>query len=132
MTTFPATHVSVPIDCPADQVYAFASNPENLPRWASGLSSGIRKVGEDWIADSPMGTIKVKLADPNPFGVLDHDVTLATGETFYNPMRVFPNNEGSECVFTLYRRPGVTDKAFADDRRAIETDLRALKAILES
>src|SRR5262249_27425941 len=44
---------------PAD-VYAFASNPENLPRWASGLSGSIENVNGDWIATSPMGKVKVK------------------------------------------------------------------------
>ena len=35
-----------------------------------------KKVNEDWIAESPMGTVKVKFAEKNQFGVLDHDVTL--------------------------------------------------------
>ena len=132
MTTFPASHISISIDCPADRAYAFASNPENLPRWAAGLSGSIRKVGEDWMAESPMGDIKIQFADPNPFGVLDHDVTLPSGEVFYNPMRVFPNDGGCECVFTLFRRPDVTDEAFADDLHAIESDLITLKTILEA
>jgi len=52
-----------------------------------------------------MGRMKVKIAEKNQFGVLDHDVTLPSGVKVYNPMRVFPNNDGSELVFTLYRRP---------------------------
>jgi hypothetical protein len=30
-------------------------------------------------------------------------------------MRVFPSNDGSELVFTLYRRPDVSDQEFAED-----------------
>ena len=86
-----------------------ASNPENLPKWAAGLSGSIKKVNEDWIAESPMGRVKVKFAEKNQFGVLDHDVTLPSGVKVYNPMRVFPNNDGSELVFTLYRRPDVSE-----------------------
>jgi hypothetical protein len=33
---------------------------------------------------------------------LDHDVTLPSGETLSNPMRVVPNGTGSEVVFTLF------------------------------
>ena len=29
------------------QVYEFASNPENLPKWAAGLGDSINKVNED-------------------------------------------------------------------------------------
>jgi hypothetical protein len=46
-------------------------------------------------------------------------------------MRVLPNGGGSEFVFTLIRRPGVSDAEFAKERAAIENDLKALKALLE-
>ena len=112
--TFMAKHISVSINRSAVQVYEFASNPENLPKWAAGLSGSIKKINEDWVAEAPMGRVKVKFAEKNKFGVLDHDVTLPSGVKFYNPMRVFPNHDGSELVFTLYRRPGVSDQEFAE------------------
>ena len=49
----------------------------------------------------------------------------------YNPMRVFPNNDGSELVFTLYHRPDVSDQEFAEDAKSVEKDLAKLKALLE-
>ena len=49
----------------------------------------------------------------------------------YNPMRVFPNNDGSELVFTLYRRPEMSDQEFAEDAKAVEKDLAKLKTLLE-
>ena len=98
---------------------------------AAGLSGSIKKVDEDWITESPMGTVKVKFADKNKFGVLDHDVTLPSGVKVYNPMRVFPNNDGSELVFTLYRRADVSDQEFAEDAKAVEKDLAKLKTLLE-
>src|SRR3989338_2540046 len=107
--TFFAKHINVSINSSADKVYEFASNPENLPKWAAGLSGSIKKANGDWIAESPMGRIKVEFADKNKFGVLDHDVTLPSGEIAHNPMRVFPNNDGSELVFTQYQRSGVSD-----------------------
>ena len=63
--TFMAKHISVSINRSAAQVYEFASNPENLPKWAAGLSGSIKKVDEDWIAESPMGTVKVNFAEKN-------------------------------------------------------------------
>jgi hypothetical protein len=116
---------------PAD-VYAFAADPRNLPRWARGLGGAIREVDGEWVADSPMGTGTVRFAPRNDLGVLDHDVVLASGERVHNPLRVMANDEGSEVVFTLYRRPGVSDDAFAADARAVEADLRALEALLEA
>ena len=78
-----------------------------------------------------MGKVKVKFAENNKFGVLDHDVTLPAGVKVYNPMRVFPNNNGSELIFTLYRRPEVSDQEFAEDAKSVERDLAKLKILLE-
>jgi len=129
--TFMAKHISVSINRSAVQVYEFASNPENLPKWAAGLSGSITKINEDWVAEAPMGSVKLKFAEKNKFGVLDHDVTLPSGVKVYNPMRVFPNHDGSELVFTLYRRPDMSDQGFAEDTKSVEKDLAKLKTLLE-
>ena len=128
---FFSKHISVSVPASADKVYAFVSDPMNLPKWAAGLSGSIQKKGDDWVAESSMGQIKIKFADKNTFGVLDHDVTLPSGETFYNPMRVFQNGEGCEVVFTLYLHPGQSDQQFLEDEIAVAKDLRTLKTLLE-
>ena len=130
--TFSSKHISISIERSADQVYAFASDPENLPKWAAGLSGSIEKVDGDWIAESPMGKVRVAFADRNAFGILDHDVTLPSGVTIRNPFRVLPNDDGSELIFTLYRRPGVSVEDFAEDGRLVYRDLEKLKGLLES
>ena len=130
--TFKSVHISVSIDRPADTVYEFTSNPENLPKWAAGLGDSIKNVDGDWIAESPRGRIKIKFADKNKFVVLDHDVYLPSGTKFYNPMRVFPNNDGSELIFTLYRQPDMSEQMFAEDADAVTRDLRKLKTLLEN
>ena len=129
--TFMAKHISVSIERRAAEVYEFASNHENLPQWAGGLSGSIKKVDDEWIAEAPMGTVKVNFVEKNKFGILDHDVTLSSGAKFYNPMRVFPNNHGSEVIFTLYRQAGMSDQKFADDAGSVERDLNKLKTLLE-
>jgi hypothetical protein len=75
--------------------------------------------------------VKVKFAEKNKFGVLDHDVTLPSGVKVYNPMRVFPNNHGSELVFTVYHRPDMPDQESAEDAKAVEKDLAKLRTWLE-
>jgi hypothetical protein len=126
-----STHLAIVIDCSADDAYAYASDPLNLPEWAAGLSTGIREENGVWVSDSPMGRIVVEFAQPNVLGVLDHVVTLASGERFYNPMRVIPDGAMCEVVFSLRRQATMDDAAFEADRAAVEADLRALKEILE-
>lgn len=126
-------HVSITIARAPGEVYGFASDPHNLPRWAAGLArSEASRDGDAWIADSPLGRVRIRFAERNRFGVLDHDVELPSGEVVHNPMRVMPHGEGSELVFTLFRRPGMSDEELAEDRAAVETDLRTLKGLLET
>lgn len=130
--TYVAKQVSVSIKQPVSEVYDYASRPENLPKWAAGLStSTITKSGDYWIAQSPMGKVKIKFAEKNELGVLDHEVTLPDGEVNYNPFRVVRNGNGSEVTFTLFRLPRMSDEDFEKDASMVEKDLEKLKSILE-
>lgn len=125
-------HISIYIARRPSEVYAFACDPRNLPLWAAGLArSGITRDGDAWLVDAPFGKARLRFAEPNGFGVLDHDVELDSGLVVHNPMRVLPNGEGSEFVFSLFRQAGMSDEQFAADRRAVEQDLQSLKKRLE-
>ena len=127
-----STHVGVSIDRPWREVYAYAADPVNLPQWAAGLAGAtVERVEGVWTTDSPMGRVTVAFAAPNDHGVLDHDVTLPSGETVANPVRVFPNGEGCDVVFTVRRRPGMSEEDLARDAGAVAADLATLRRILE-
>jgi hypothetical protein len=127
-----ARHLSVTIDRPVAEVAAYVGDPRNLPAWAAGLASGVRP-GDDgtWITDSPMGEVTVRFAPPNDLGVLDHDVTLPGGAVVHNPLRVLPNDSGSEVVFTVFRRD-MDDAAFEADAAAVLEDLKRLREVFEA
>ena len=106
-----AHHITQSIDLPPDEVVEVASD---LSRWAAGVSADMT----------------VTFRPGREFGILDHDVVVG-GETFHNPLRVLENGDGSEVVFTLYRRPGVTDAEFEADAAAVRADLASLRDICE-
>ncbi len=125
-------HLSTYIARRPSEVYEFASNPRNLPLWAVGLArSEVDRDGDEWIVEAPFGKVRMRFAERNAFGVMDHDVTLESGTTVHNPMRVVPHGEGSELLFTLMRQPGMSDEQFAKDKAAVEADLKTLKRLLE-
>ena len=124
-------HISVFIHRSPQAVYEFASKPENLPKWATGLGGNIEDVNGEWIADSSIGRIKIRMADHNRFGVLDHDVTLESGVVLHNPMRVVPHGNRSEVIFTFIRQSDMTDEQFTRDAQWVEKDLTILRDLLE-
>jgi Polyketide cyclase / dehydrase and lipid transport len=126
-------HISIGIDRPAGEVYDFAADPLNLPKWAAGLAgSRVEHDGEHWFTESPMGRVTMTFAPRNDFGVLDHDVTLPSGETVYNPLRVIRDGDGCEVVFTIRQRPEMTDEDFKRDADAVANDLATLKSVVEA
>jgi polyketide cyclase/dehydrase/lipid transport protein len=125
-------YLSESIERPADEVYAYAVQPTNVPEWAPGLGTAVERDGDRWYVESPMGRVQLTFVERNDLGVLDHTVILPSGESFSNPMRVIPDGEACEVVFTLRRQPGMTDEEFERDAAAVSADLARLKRILES
>lgn len=126
-------HLSVRSDRTAEDVYAFASDPMNMPAWAHGLGHSIKKIDGQWVAESsPMGRAVVTFVPRNELGVLDHDVTLPSGETVYNPLRVISDGTGCEVVFTLRQQPGTSDADFERDAGMVAADLDRLRELMES
>ena len=125
-------HVSTTIARPTKDVYAYAGDPTNLSDWASGLAhQPVECIDGQWVADSPLGRVIVAFAPPNDFGILDHDVTLPSGQTVTNPVRVITNGDGCDVVFSVRRQDGMSDDEFAADVDAVRRDLATLRSTLE-
>jgi uncharacterized protein YndB with AHSA1/START domain len=125
-------YVSEHIGRPVAEVYAFVTDASHLPRWAPGLGTSVEHNGGVWYVDTPGGRMRLDFAPANDLGVLDHYLTAASGEVVYVPMRVTADDDGSEVVLTVRRRPGMTDAEFRADADAVAADLAALKRLLEA
>ena len=126
-----ARTVSVSIARPWEEVYEAAWRPEDFPKWASGLSaSPLVRDGDRWTAAGPEGPVRIRFTGRNAFGVMDQHVDLGVGPEVQVPMRVVPNGAGAEVLVTLFRRPGMSDAAFAADAAWVQRDLLALKGLL--
>jgi len=129
----PSRTLTTPISRSAASAYAFMADATNLPLWAGGLAKSVRPGGDgDWIVETPGGEARVRFAEKNGFGVLDHVVTLADGTEVGVPMRVVPNGGGCEVMLTVFRQPSMTDAGFEGDLALVRADLAALKRVLES
>jgi hypothetical protein len=122
--------ISVTIAVDPARTYAYTANPANLPAWAPGFVKSIEQRGDRWVAQTTLGEAAFRFAPLNQLGVVDHDVEVGA-QHFHNPMRIVPNGNGSEVLFTLLQLPGVTDVQFARDADTVLADLRQLKKVLE-
>jgi hypothetical protein len=124
-------HVSRVIAASPESVYDFAADPDNLARWAAGLAQAdVVRQGELLLVESPMGEVTVRFAPRNDFGVIDHDVTLPSGDVVNNPVRVLSHPLGAEIVFTV-RQLGLSAEEFDRDCATVAEDLERLKQLVE-
>lgn len=125
--------ISISIDRPFDDVYAYLGKPINFQQWAAVEPDTFKPLDNgDWQGVTPFGFRHFRFSPPNNYGVLDHAVFVPGGEVLYTPMRVMPNDLGTELTFTFFRREGMDDAQFASAIEWITTDFLALKSLLEA
>jgi carbon monoxide dehydrogenase subunit G len=123
--------VHISILAQPSSVVAFLSDMENWKTWAPWIHSVTRISERDWKVESEGGQMKFHFAEPNSLGVLDHEVTIASGMRVFNSMRVVPNAAGSELVMVVFQSPGASTEQFDQDVQAVTDDLARLKPAAE-
>ncbi len=116
----------------ARDIYEMLWRPESFTRWASGLSSAsLERDDLGWKAQGPEGPIRITFTEHNDLGVMDHWVDLGNDLIVYVPLRIIPNEDGSEVMLTLFRQPSMSAEKFAEDEAWVRRDLAALKTFAE-
>jgi hypothetical protein len=122
---------TISIHAAPEQLIAFLSNPENLPRWAVGFAKSVRRDGSRWVVTTGGGEIGVRIEAHPESGVIDFFVCPAPGVESLAGSRVLPRGAGCEYVFTQFQAPGMSDDVFAKNVQAVAHELTVLKALLE-
>lgn len=131
---FASTIIKIAIERPFKEVYDFIAEPLNFPSWASMPGGKIEPLGDGtWLADVPDGKLVIRFTPHNPFGVLDYQAFVPGSEPEpVAPVRLYPNADGCELIFTRFQLPGVSDARFASDNEWVVSDLERMKSVLES
>src|SRR6188472_4603756 len=117
-----ATVVHISILASPESVATFLADMKNWETWAPWVRSVTRRSDRDWRLETTDGPMAVRFAEPNSFGILDHRVTLASGVSVFNAMRVTPNGSGSELTMVVLHSPEMSDDQFEQDVQAVTDD----------
>jgi hypothetical protein len=123
--------LAVAINAPADKVYGFVHNPENIPGWASAFVKEVKNVGGKWVMVTTQGEAGLRFCPDNDLGVADHYVEMAPGHEIYVPLRVVKVGDGCEAQFTLIQESDMDDARFEQDAQTVIKDLNTLKSLME-
>lgn len=128
--------ITVSINRPVGDVYAYLAEPANMPSWTTALGPSFQKVGErEWRAErphDPRGPLTIRFSALNDWGVLDYEVSRPGEAPLTVPLRVYANQEGCDLQFTYFQRPEVSDSGLDSEVEWVRTDLLTLKALLEA
>jgi hypothetical protein len=130
MRRMQSRHVSTVIRRSPREVYDYAADPDHLPAWAAGLTNTpVTREGDELVADSPMGRIRISFAPHNDFGVLDHWVTVLPNTA--PPNTVLPNTAPPNTVLpnTAPSDAAPSDAAPSNTAPPGETTYNALRVI---
>lgn len=128
----PVNIISIKIEKPKDEVFLFASNPENFPQWMAFVQS-IKKIsGDSWKAETTIGSVIIDVFPENKLGVIDHNITFPDKTVVHHSLRVIQNDTGSKVVFVLFEMPGKTPEEYQKDAVAVRADLNKLKQVMET
>jgi hypothetical protein len=131
MPTFRSEVIHTSILARPEDVVAFLRDVSRWTTWAPWVRSASPTAPNAWALDTDTGRMTIDFVEPNANGVLDHRVTLESGLTVVNSMRVLANGAGSELVMVLLQQPGVSTEEFERDVRAVREDLVRIKAAAE-
>lgn len=132
MATLHTHTLTVTIDAPLAQVATDLADPTTHPSWATEFYAGpVRPAaGGEFVAPVPMmgGQVRHKIDADIARGILD--LYYAPSGRPYGPpipVRLVPNGDGVDVLWTLARFPGVTDQAWQQGLAAMARELQALK-----
>ncbi|MEU1406693.1 SRPBCC family protein [Streptomyces sp. NPDC005728] len=124
---------TVSIDRPVAEVFAFLADPANWSKWAVVNIQSIESTDDPdwWAMSTPVGPARLRLRPDAELGVLDHDYVDDTA-SWRVPARVVPNGDGAEFMITFCQPPTFEDRFFDEQTALVDTELSALKEILET
>jgi hypothetical protein len=132
MSVQPAAVVHISILATPSSVIAFLTDMENWKTWAPWVQAVTHLSEGRWSLETKDGAMTIRFVEPNSFGVLDHQVTLASGMTVHNAMRVVRNGSGSELVMVVMQSPEMSAGQFDQDVQAVTDDLARLRLAAEA
>src|SRR5437588_7484386 len=121
--------VTAVLDTPPEQVFAFLSNVNNLPLWATDFARELKYDGGRAKVVNGLGEFYFAIdADPDT-GVIDMYAGPSEDEMALFPTRVVTlGSRKSAYTFTMFKAPGMTDESFESQYQSLQREFDNIRA----
>ncbi len=103
-----------------ETVFAFLSDIQNLPKWATGFAKEVKSVEGKYKVLTPQGEIFFRMESDEKTGIIDMYGGSTEDQMAYFPSRVITMPEG-KCayIFTSFQWPGLPDEIFISQNETL-------------
>jgi hypothetical protein len=116
------------LSTPREEVFAFLSEIENLPRWATEFARELRNDGQQVTVINGLGEFVVAIEAEPDTGVIDIYAGPDPDHMALFPTRVIPlPNGGSAYSFTMFQDATVPDDLFESQYQSLLRELDNLR-----
>ncbi len=109
-----------------DELFATLAPIENLPAWAPGFCSALRREGRLWRGTSPLGELYFAITADARTGVIDLFFGAQPDEMMLVPLRVVRQPHGAAVTCTLFQPADWPDELFELQHETFAGALREL------
>jgi catechol 2,3-dioxygenase-like lactoylglutathione lyase family enzyme len=118
--------ITVHVGADRNVVFAFLAQIENLPVWAAGWCSDLRREEGLWRATTPGGPTFLEMEADERTGVIDLFVGVQPDEMTLIPFRVVVATQGTAIIGTLFQPPDWSDDLYEKQYGILLICLRGL------
>jgi len=116
-----------------ETVFAFLSEIQNLPKWATGFAKELKDVDGEYKVVTPQGEIFFRMESDVGTGVIDMYGGPTKEKMAYFPSRVLsmPENK-SAYMFTNFQWPGIPEDVFTVQNVTLVEEFENIRKHVES
>ena len=121
--------VTTVIPAPQTAVFAYMSNIEKLPEWATEFARELKHDGEDYKVVNGLGEFYFEIKADSHTGVIDMFAGPSKDQMAIFPTRVVALPDGSTAFsFTMFQGPDMPDELFESQHESLKREFTNIQA----
>jgi hypothetical protein len=121
--------VTAILPAPQREVFAYMSDIENLPRWATEFARELKLEDGDYKVVNNLGEFYFQIHADERTGVIDMLAGPSKDELAVFPTRAVGLPDGSTAYsFTMFQTPGMPDELFESQFRSLQLEFENIRA----
>jgi hypothetical protein len=123
--------VTTVLDAPAERVFDYLAEVENLPEWATEFARELRREGDDYKVRNGLGEFFFTIRADRATGVIDMLSGPAKDAMALFPTRAVGLPDGRTAfTFTMFQAPDMPDELFEAQHASLQRELAGLERLI--